>query len=415
MMSIPKVEEPWPQSLWETVRNRKDGSATLQSAPIPEIHLDNDFYPGDIQLLYGDAGTDISMKSKLQSLETLPSFISEHKNKLEVRMVPSQIKAIPKIMDTKSLHKMLSTPITCIITLSELLKIKPHLWEEMGKHLEVKGMKIPHQENPILELKYQGNQPRAQSVPINKVGDYCEGEEDNTTLPVEYQGIKIVAMLDSGTGVAIATEQIWEKRGFLVNFWLETAELFRFRFVSSSDSADLVHWLVSGQEWFVSGLDSGLVSLWSGSDSELVSLCPDEGKIKVILELPPPHNYKGVQRFMGHVGYYRRFILLFAEIARPLYKLLIEFKWTEDCDQAYEVLKKALASAPILRALDWNVIFHVHIDASNFAIGCVLTQPREHKLDYPISFASRQLNDAEKNYTTTEREGLAMIYSVKKF
>ncbi|MCO5565051.1 hypothetical protein L7F22_018722 [Adiantum nelumboides] len=141
----------------------------------------------------------------------------------------------------------------------------------------------------------------------------------------------------------------------------------------------------------------------------------DEDKIKVILELPPPHNYKGIQRFMGHVCYYRRFILLFAEIARPLYKLLIEFKWTEECDQAYEVLKKALASAPILRAPDWNVIFHVHIDASNFAIGCVLTQSGEHKLDYPISFASRQLNNAEKSYTTIEREGLAMIYSVKKF
>ncbi|MCO5606051.1 hypothetical protein L7F22_060238 [Adiantum nelumboides] len=118
----------------------------------------------------------------------------------------------------------------------------------------------------------------------------------------------------------------------------------------------------------------------------------DEG----ILELPPPHNYKGVQRFMGHVGDYRRFILLFAEIARPLYKLLNEFKWTKECNQAYEVLKKALASAPILRAPDWNIIFHVHIDASNFAIGCVLTQPGEHKLDYPISFASRQLNDAER-------------------
>ncbi|WP_176691503.1 ribonuclease H family protein, partial [Enterobacter cloacae complex sp. GF14B] len=78
-------------------------------------------------------------------------------------------------------------------------------------------------------------------------------------------------------------------------------------------------------------------------------------------------------------------------------------------------LKKTLTSAPILRVPDWNVIFHVHIDASNFAIGCVLTQPGEHKLDYPISFASRQLNDAERNYTTTEREGLAMIYVVKKF
>ena len=57
----------------------------------------------------------------------------------------------------------------------------------------------------------------------------------------------------------------------------------------------------------------------------------------------------------------------------------------------------------------------MHINASNFAIGCVLAQPGEHKLDYPISFASRQLNDAEVNYTTIEREGLVMVYAVKKF
>ena len=141
----------------------------------------------------------------------------------------------------------------------------------------------------------------------------------------------------------------------------------------------------------------------------------DEGKVKLILELPPPINYKGVQRFMGHVGYYRRFILFFAEIARPLYKLLIEFKWSDKCQESYDKLKKALASAPILKQPNWDIIFHVHIDASNFAIGCVLAQPGDHKLDYPISFASRQLCDAEINYTTTEREGLAMVYAVKKF
>ena len=57
----------------------------------------------------------------------------------------------------------------------------------------------------------------------------------------------------------------------------------------------------------------------------------------------------------------------------------------------------------------------MHIDASNFAIGAILAQPGEHKMDFPISYASRQLNSAEKNYTTTEREGLGMIYAVKKF
>ena len=70
--------------------------------------------------------------------------------------------------------------------------------------------------------------------------------------------------------------------------------------------------------------------------------------------------------------------------------------------------------APILQALDWNKVFHVHINASNFAIGCVLAQPGEHNMDLPVLYASRQLNSAEKNYTTIELEGLGMIYAVKK-
>ena len=68
-----------------------------------------------------------------------------------------------------------------------------------------------------------------------------------------------------------------------------------------------------------------------------------------------------------------------------------------------------------MKSLDWNVIFHVHIDASNFAIGAILAQPCEKNMDFPISYASRQLNSAKKNYTTIEREGLGMVYDVKKF
>ena len=60
-------------------------------------------------------------------------------------------------------------------------------------------------------------------------------------------------------------------------------------------------------------------------------------------------------------------------------------------------------------------MFHVHIDASNFAIGCVLAQPHEHNIDFLVLYASRQLNNAEKNYITIEQEGLGMIYAVKKY
>ena len=86
----------------------------------------------------------------------------------------------------------------------------------------------------------------------------------------------------------------------------------------------------------------------------------DFNKIKLILELPPPMNFKGVQWFMGHTRYYRRFIYIYADLARPLYRLLINFTWTDECQKAYDALKGALASAPILRSPNWDVIFHVH-------------------------------------------------------
>ena len=141
----------------------------------------------------------------------------------------------------------------------------------------------------------------------------------------------------------------------------------------------------------------------------------DEEKIKVIVDLPRPIHAKGVQIFMGHCGYYRRFIYMYADVARPLYALLIVFEWTDECEESFQKLKHALISAPILKAPDWNKIFHVHIDASAYAIGCILAQSHENNMDFPVSYSSRQLNSAEKNYTTTEQEGLSMVYDVKKF
>ena len=81
----------------------------------------------------------------------------------------------------------------------------------------------------------------------------------------------------------------------------------------------------------------------------------------------------------------------------------------------FQKLKDALISAPILISTNWDQVFHVHIDASAFAIGCILAQPSEHNMDFPISYASHQMNSAERNYSTIEREGLAMVYAVKKF
>ena len=80
---------------------------------------------------------------------------------------------------------------------------------------------------------------------------------------------------------------------------------------------------------------------------------------------------------------------MYAEVARPLYGLLVVFVWTIECEVSFDKLKKALTSAPILRAPVWDKIFHVHIDASAYAIGCILAQPGEHNKDFPIAYASR--------------------------
>ena len=73
----------------------------------------------------------------------------------------------------------------------------------------------------------------------------------------------------------------------------------------------------------------------------------DLDKIRVIVDLTRPVNAKGVQIFMGHCGYYRHFIYMYALVARPLYVLLVDFEWTNECEVAFEKLKKALITAPI--------------------------------------------------------------------
>jgi hypothetical protein len=74
-----------------------------------------------------------------------------------------------------------------------------------------------------------------------------------------------------------------------------------------------------------------------------------------------------------------------------------------------------MVTAPILVFPDWNKEFHVHVDASFIALGVVLAQPREGDIDHPLSFSRRNLSTAKINYTTTEREGLAMVYALHKF
>ena len=115
-------------------------------------------------------------------------------------------------MDTANIQTFMSTPIMVTLTLAEVLKVKPELWQEVTTCLGHEG---------VQRIKTKSNQMpgdgvgkvKCEPVPINKVGDYCEGEDSNTTLPVELNEVKSMAILDSGAGVAIATKDVWDAWG----------------------------------------------------------------------------------------------------------------------------------------------------------------------------------------------------------
>ena len=143
----------------------------------------------------------------------------------------------------------------------------------------------------------------------------------------------------------------------------------------------------------------------------------DKAKIDIISKLPPPTNVKTIRQFLGHAGFYRRFIKEFSKIAKPLYKLLekdAKFVWEEDCQKSFEELKFHLTTAPIVRAPNWQLPFEVMCDASDLAIGAVLGQ-REDGKPHVVYYASKTLNEALRNYATTEKELLAVVYALDKF
>ncbi|RVW88069.1 Retrovirus-related Pol polyprotein from transposon 17.6 [Vitis vinifera] len=143
----------------------------------------------------------------------------------------------------------------------------------------------------------------------------------------------------------------------------------------------------------------------------------DKVKVELIVKLPPPINVKGIRQFLGHAGFYRRFIKDFSKISKPLCELLVKdakFVWNEKCQKSFEELKQFLTTAPIVRAPNWKLPFEVMCDASDLAMGAVLGQ-REDGKPYVIYYASKTLNEAQRNYTTTEKELLAVVFALDKF
>ena len=138
----------------------------------------------------------------------------------------------------------------------------------------------------------------------------------------------------------------------------------------------------------------------------------DKAKIELISKLPSPKNVKIVRQFLRHAGFYRRFIKDFSKITKPLYKLLekdAKFTWDEDFQKSFEELKTYLTTAPKVRAPNWKLPFEVMCDESDLAIGAVL-EKKDGGKPYVVYYARKTLNEAQRNYTTIEKELLAVVY-----
>nr|GEU77261.1 reverse transcriptase domain-containing protein [Tanacetum cinerariifolium] len=137
----------------------------------------------------------------------------------------------------------------------------------------------------------------------------------------------------------------------------------------------------------------------------------DKAKVDVIAKFPHPTTVKGIRSFLGHSGFYRRFIKDFSKIARPMTCLPEKDNpFSKECVEAFKTLQRKLNEAPILIAPDRDLTFELICDGSDFAIGAVLRQ-RQEKHFRPIHYASKTITEAESNYTTMEKEMLAVVYA----
>ena len=147
-------------------------------------------------------------------------------------------------------------------------------------------------------------------------------------------------------------------------------------------------------------------------------VCPPLSKVEAIAKVPRPENRRGLQRFLGMIGYYRRFVTNFSDVTAPLTELLKKgrrFQWTPECEHAFQSIKDLLTNRPILHSPDFKRPFKLATDASNLGAGAVLLQSDHNDVDHPISYFSRKFNSAQQNYSVVEKELLAIILALQFF
>ncbi|GJT27071.1 reverse transcriptase domain-containing protein [Tanacetum coccineum] len=238
---------------------------------------------------------------------------------------------------------------------------------------------------------------------------------------------EIMKLLDAGIIYAIE-DSPWDGEFVSTTDMLETSmEVFMDDFSVFGDSFDSC--LNNLEQMLIRCKQAHLVLNWEkchfivtegivlGHKVSHKGLEVDKAKIDMIAKLPPPTNVKAVRSFLGHAGFYSRFMKDFSKISKPMTKLLEKdsvFNFNEECNKEFETLKEKLTNAPIMVSPNWSLPFELMCDASDFVVGAVLGQ-HEEKQFLPIHFASKTLNSTQQNYTVTEKELLTVVFAFDKF
>jgi len=138
----------------------------------------------------------------------------------------------------------------------------------------------------------------------------------------------------------------------------------------------------------------------------------DEEKIRMIKEWKEPTNIKGIQSFLGFPNFYRRFIQDYSRITTPLTRLTrkeVDWEWGDEQQMAFETLKTAMVTEPILQHFDLQRPITIKMDASDYAIGAICLQPDDNVTLHPVAYYSRKLKDPKRNYDIHDKELLAIV------
>lgn len=147
-------------------------------------------------------------------------------------------------------------------------------------------------------------------------------------------------------------------------------------------------------------------------------VCPVDVKVKAISEFPPPSTRKELRRFLGLVGYYRRYCKNFSSVVAPLTNLTspsVQYVWTSECQTAFDNVKGLLCCSPVLSVPVFGKPFKLEIDASDVGTGAVLLQADDEGIDHPVCYHSRKFNVHQRRYSTVEKETLALLFALQHF